>query len=664
MKNRRIIYPSIGRLLALLVLVLTLIGQAAGADRFLERVSSETRDGRLVVTVHFTQRLEYLSHSPTDFGASLEIRLRSPGRALDLPGLEAVAGLLQLTPGQLPQIRRIAAQGDVEVNPSVSIQFDRARRFDVRAGRTLRQIDIALEQTAEPLQGDELLPAMAAQVPEGDSVAERDLANLFREARLALSAGQYQRTTAIYDKIIASGIEPYVREAIIALGVVRAERGQVAQARAQFERYLEDYPDGPETRRVTRLLESLLAGDGTITQDAVTGADAEAAPAWQVFGSFDQFYLHDEGKLDGRSSKTYRSSLLSTANLNFQGRSGGVDVGGRFLGRYDYSFLSDGRSPTSVSYAYIDLSDTEDRHRGRIGRQRLTGSGVLGYFDGLQYQFNFNDHQAVRYVHGSPMRSTRDGIDTDRRFNGLAYDVNSVDDRWFLSVYGIYQTFDGEIDRRGLGAEGRYQGDRLTAYSLLDYDTYFDELNLFYLFGNWRVRDGTVASLTLDHRRSPGLALSNALYSFGLEGFGELDPALSNDDVKELANDRSLIYRSLYSSVTQQLDEHWQLSLDGGVYSLRDDSDAGSSLYGGNADSDGWYLYGQFSGNSLIRRGDLFSAAFRYTDDERVDITSLQLRTRIPIDDSSKARSSKRLYTTMSPFNPRRPLTVGVVQSS
>ncbi len=636
---------SIARPLALLLLFLASMEQAVGADRFLERVSSETRDGRLVVSIHFTRRLEYLSHSPADYGERLEIRLRRPGRAAQLPGLNTAGGLPQLTPEQLPQIRTVTAQGDLDADPAVSIQFDRARRFEVRAGRTLRTIDILLapDADADAAPVDELPPAEEPQIPQGESVAERQLADLFRQARRALNAGQYQRTTAIYDKIIASGIEPYVREAIVALGVVRAERGQDAQARAQFERYLKDYPQGPETRRVTRLLESLLQRGETSEGEETAGVDGETAPEWQVFGSFDQFYLLDHAKLDGRDSKTYRSGLLSTTNLNFQGRAGGVDVSGRFLGGNEYSFLSDHSSPTSVSYAYLDLADVDGRHQGRIGRQRLPGSGVLGYFDGLQYQFNFNESQAVRYVFGSPMRSTRDGVDTDRHFNGLALDFNGVDDRWFLSVYGFYQSFDGRIDRRAIGAEGRYQGDRITAYSLLDYDTYFDKLNIFYLFSTWRIREGTVASLTLDHRRSPGLAVSNALYTFGLDSYSELDPALSNNDIKQLAKDRSLIYRSLYTSLTQQLDERWQLSLDAGVYSLRDDSDAVSDLYGDSADSDDWYLYGQLIGNGLFSPGDLFSAGLRYTDGENVNITSVQLRTRIPVDDKLRLNPRLRL---------------------
>lgn len=629
----------VGWLLCLLLFGLAQGAGAVGTERFLERLSSETRDGRLVISLHFIQRLQYISHSPSDFGERLEIRLRSMGPAPQMMGALLSEGLKQLTPAQLPQVRVVRASGDLDTDPGVSIRFDRARRFQVRAGSNDRTIEIVLEPDSAPetaAAGGPLPDTPAA--PPGATLEEQELIELFRQARLAYSAGRYRRVNAIYDKIIASGIEPYVREARVALGVARAERGQTAQARAQFERYLKDYPKGPEARRVQRVLDELLAG--VETSGAGEVSQEEQGQRWQVFGSFDQFYLLDRGKLDGRGSETFRSSLLSTANVNWQGRSGNVDVSGRFSGSYDYSFLSDRDSLSRVSYMYLDLAGVDGRHQGRLGRQRLPASGVLGYFDGLHYQYRVDERRALRYVVGSPMRSTRDGVDSERLFNGLAVDFNGVDDRWFLSLYGIYQSFDGETDRRALGLEGRYSGDRVTAYSLLDYDTYFDQLNIFYLFGNWRIREGTVAGLTLDHRRSPGLAVSNAVYGLGADDFDDLQNRFTREELVRLAEDRSLLYRSAYASLTQQLDQSWQLLLDGGISSLRDDS----GIPGNDSlDSDDWYLSGQLVGNDLFRSGDLFSAGLRYTDAERMDVTSVLLRGRVPINERLRLTPQLRL---------------------
>ena len=633
MRSAALIHLKLTRwLLFLLLFGLAQGVWAIGTERFLERLSSETRDGRLIVSVHFIRRVQYLSHSPSDYGDRLEIRLGAAGAAPQRIADALGEGLKELTPAQLPQIREVRASGNLDIDPRVNIHFDRARRFEVRAGSNDRSIDIVLEPDAEPTAASvaEPLPdaPMVPVVPAGTTPEEREMAELFRQARLAYSAGQYQRVNAIYDKIIASGIEPYVREARVAMGVARAERGQDAQARAQFERYLTDYPKGPEVRRVQRLLDDLLAR--AEVRDAGEAPKEQREQPWQVFGSFDQFYLLDHGKLDDRDSETFRSSLLNTANVNWQGRNGDVDVSGRFSGSYDYSFLSDQDSQTRVSYMYLDLAGVDGRHQGRLGRQRLPSSGVLGYFDGLHYQYRLDDRRAVRYVVGSPMRSTTEGVDDDRLFNGLAVDFSGADDRWLLSLYGLYQSFDGAIDRRAVGLDAHYSGDRVTAYSLLDYDTFFDELNIFYLFSNWRIREGTVVSLTLDHRRSPGLALSNAVYGLGGDDFDDLDSEFSREELQRLAEDRSLIFRSAYASLTQQLDERWQLLLDGGIYSLREDSGVPGN---DSLNSDDWYLYGQFVGNDLFRSGDLLSVGLRYTDAERMDITSVLLRGRVPVNE-------------------------------
>lgn len=609
-------------MMALMLFCVALAVQAATSERFLERLSSESRDdGTLVVTVHLVERMQYLSHMPAGQGDYIEIRLRSLPPVASLAQAAADDGLRRLVPDQLPEIRVIEARGELDSDPTVLVLLDSVRQFDVRTGGNDRSIEIHI------LSADEATDmAMVSDEPAA-------MGALFRQARAARNAGEYQRASAIYDSIIASGIEPYVRKAIVALGMLLAERGQDALAQDLYQRYLQDYPQGPESRRVKRMLLALQqAGDG-VDKAAVV----DEVP-WQVFGSFDQFYLYDDVKLDGAASETYRSSLLNTANINWQGRAGDVDVSGRFLGTYDYSFLDDEDDDGRVSYAYLDLAGIEGTHRGRIGRQRLPGSGILGYFDGLHYQYRVDDEHAVRYVVGSPMYSTREGVDSDRLFNGLAVDFNSADQRWFVSPYLLYQTFDGDTDRRALGAESRFSGERVTAFSLLDYDTYFDELNIFYLFGNWRIQDGTVASLTLDYRRSPGLATSNALTGTGVDGFDDLDPALTEDEIRLLAKDRSLLSRSLYASLTQQLSARWQLLLDGGVYSLRDDSDVTDDL---NLDSDDWYLHTQLMGNGLFRSGDMYAAGLRYTEAERMDINTLMLRARLPV--GQRWRLSPRL---------------------
>ena len=617
------------------LLLCSLNAHAVSSERFLDRLSSETKDDRLFVTIHFMQTLQYLSHTPDKRGNRISIQFRKTGPVLaNIVNQSLGEGTKTLIPGDraLP-LKSVTATGDLNMDPGVIVEFHQAQDFEIRSGPDARSIRIVLEQPAAPARAEATGGALLAEVPEftGTSPEDKKLQELFHEARKSLEEENYQRATAIYDKIIAAGTEPYTAEAILALGVARAANGQYAQAQAQYELFLERYPDSPKAvevkNRIVALQEELQASQPINGVAVVPGTEN-----WQYFGTIDQFYLYDGGKYDNRSSEDYRSSLLSSANVSWLGRTKTLDISGRFSGSYDYSFLDERDSPGRVSYLYLDVADHEDKHQGRLGRQRLSGSGVLGYFDGLQYQYKLNDEYALRYVGGSPVYSSKDGVDTDRLFDGLAVDYQTLDDSLFISLYGLNQTYEGDTDRRALGAEIRYFSDAVSLYSLLDYDIYFDELNIFHLFGNWRISKDRVASITLEQRRSPLLALSNALQGPVLGSVGELRSTFTDDELEELALARSLVYKSVYASMTQQLTDRWQALFDAGFYNLSTDTSVPGSLEE-DIDSDDWYLYAQLQGNGLFKPRDFYSAGLRYADSDRQSVTSLLFRARIPVQD-------------------------------
>ena len=616
-------------MLALLMIFSVTALNASGSERFLERLSVDKHEGQSVLTVHFTQNLQYISHTPDSQGTRVTIRFRrhgTPASTMINKALGEGTKLLKPAPGQLTQVVSVTADGNLDMDPAIIVDFSLVTDFKVQPGPDARSIKLVIQNQSSSEAGKE---GLVPEQPEftGTSTEDKRIEMLFPEARKSIQAGNYQRATAIYDKIIAAGREPYTEEAILALAIARSENGQTAQAKAQFERYLSQYPDSPKTARVQRYLDALLAREKT----AKAGAGASAQRQWMMFGTFDQFYLYDGGTLDDGDSDTYRSSLLTSANMTWQGTSGNMDISGRFSGSYDYSFLDERDHLSQVSYFYLDLSTRDSRHEGRIGRQRLSGSGVLGYFDGLHYQYKPNDLYAIRYAGGWPVRSSREGIDTDYQFHGLAVDRHAEDDSWFISLYALNQTVEGDTDRRALGTETRYFGDTYTLYGLLDYDIHFDELNIFHLLNNWRFATSTVVSLTADYRRSPMLALSNAALGQATLSLDQLQLDYSDDELEQLALDNSLLYKSLYLSVTQQLNDQWQLSLDGGAYDLS--SDDSTSTTADTTDSSNWYLYSQLVANNLYTAGDVSTIGLRYSDSDRVDTTSILFRTRVPVKD-------------------------------
>jgi len=69
----------------------------------------------------------------------------------------------------------------------------------------------------------------------------------------------------------------------------------------------------------------------------------------------------------------------------------------------------------------------------------------------------------------------------------------------------------GVVDRRAVGTELRYATNGMNAFGLLDYDVSYNVLNVAMLNGSW-VTEGTTYTLLADHRKTPYLQTSNALF--------------------------------------------------------------------------------------------------------------------------------------------------------
>jgi hypothetical protein len=69
----------------------------------------------------------------------------------------------------------------------------------------------------------------------------------------------------------------------------------------------------------------------------------------------------------------------------------------------------------------------------------------------------------------------------------------------------------GVVDRRAVGTELRYSSNGKNAFGLIDYDISYGVLNVAMLNGTW-VTEGTTLTFMADHRRTPYLQTTNALF--------------------------------------------------------------------------------------------------------------------------------------------------------
>src|SRR3546814_11062073 len=76
---------------------------------------------------------------------------------------------------------------------------------------------------------------------------------------------------------------------------------------------------------------------------------------------------------------------------------------------------------------------------------------------------------------GTPAEPT---LGSRKTFYGLTLDNDKLLDGLGFGVYAVEQRTEGLVDRRALGNEIRYFSQRLSLFTLFDYDVYFDRVNI------------------------------------------------------------------------------------------------------------------------------------------------------------------------------------------
>ncbi len=181
------------------------------------------------------------------------------------------------------------------------------------------------------------------------------------------------------------------------------------------------------------------------------------------------------------------------------------------------------RNISRLRALYLEHS-SQDSYFVRVGRQPGNTGGVLDFrFDGVWFRYtavpqflNVNllagqprqFSLASNYVPDDP-RNFR--ADFKRYFYGVNVDIGPVAKAWSGNTYFINQMVNGVVDRRAVGTELRYAENGKNAFGLVDYDLSYNVLNVAMLNGTW-VTEGTTFTFLADHRRTPYLQTTNALF--------------------------------------------------------------------------------------------------------------------------------------------------------
>lgn len=418
------------------------------------------------------------------------------------------------------------------------------------------------------------LPVFSADAPAEPTPLDTDaeplpatrVAELERLGREALLDQDYAAAIEAYTKLVAAPGE-HRASAREFLGLAYERRGDIVRARAEYRRYLEEFADSADVVRVRQRLAGLELRD-VVPEAPLRAGETEREGPWDLNTSVAQYYRRDQNQFDPDQPEiTTLSALFSDLDF-YLGRAGRkVDFSTRISASYMSDLLEEDEPGARgdrhrVSYAYADVGASDGRWSTRLGRQSLHTWGVLGRFDGLHFAYDLTPRKELHVTAGYPVESTRDSVQTDRSFYGAAIEFGEIFGDWNLATYVNSQTIDGVDARNAVGTELRYFDERRSFTSTIDYDVDFEELNTLLMLGTWRFPNRLTLSMLYDDRLSPILTTRNALIGQPVSTVDELLLVWSDEEIRQIAVDRTAQSRTVTLGIATPLAERLQLNLD------------------------------------------------------------------------------------------------------
>jgi len=477
---------------------------------------------------------------------------------------------------------------------------------------------------------------------------------LLQRLRAAMTDGDNQAAIRLAEQLLGQPESAATPEAQELLGLARERNGQLAHAKAEYEIFLTRYPDHANAQRVRQRLASLLGEEAPETTPGEKPADGRpetvvsAGFKSQFSGSISALYQRDESgflfedvpQVGGpevnpdpiEENRTNLNEMLWGADINLSVGNDRVEGLFRFSGQFRDDFRAGvQRDEGAISTLYLDVSDREWNAAMRIGRQTRNTGGVFGRFDGGLLSFQATENVKLNVVAGHPVQSSRVlEVDTERQFVGGSADFSLFPDALDATIYYVDQKNGDLVDRQAAGLEFRYFNSHVTAYGVYDYDTHFQQTNLALLNGSVRFDDESSISVAVDYRRSPMLSSLNAVFGQMVEEPSDLLSTYTEEEIYELALDRTAHARSASISYSRPLTDNLQLNVDVIASNV-----SGTKASGGVDAQPGtgteFYYSGQLVASDVFTPGAIFIAGYRYADLQMTEQHTGQLNVRYPI---------------------------------
>jgi hypothetical protein len=527
----------------------------------------ESSDDATVIEFSFSEDLRATAHETTPDG--IEIRFRGSSASAQWNQND------ESYDGDLGAVEHVTFEGSGAGGYRLAIRVGWPMTIELLPQRDARRVAIRLTRPTAAQSRDEPVPVAAlvpAQTPSPDvPVATGDpngtaatnadpYQQALNEGRQAAMTRDYARAIALYTKASQSSDVMVRQEALEMLAMARERNHQDAQAKLIYDQFLAQYPDAEQAPRIRQRLSGLITRDLPVRKKLIERP--RDAVAWTAVGNLSQFYQRNEMSVNGDKAIVGVDGLFTNADVIIGRRSESVNLGLRLSTNGLYDFGPDADNTYQMSTIYFEAAQIDWGVDVRAGRQSQQSNGVLGRYDGVQLRYKVQPWLKLGVIGGYAVDYSDNAFSSDRPLYGVNAEISVADGTWEFAPFYMEQQANGLLDRRAVGMETRYFRENASVFSLVDYDLYHKALNSTYLMANLRFGDGWSTYANFDHRRSPYITTENALIGQGVNNLGDLENTYSDQQILQLANDRTATLTLATVGFDKQVSSRLQVGSD------------------------------------------------------------------------------------------------------
>lgn len=484
------------------------------------------------------------------------------------------------------------------------------------------------------------------------TLSDQQLGSLMQRAKQDFKTKKYSSAIRYLTAVISAGDHQYSREALELLGLSRQRKGQRAHAVDIYEKYLALYPEGEASDRVRQRVAGLLTATSA-PRDNIHMSTVEDHEEITSYGSLAQSYRSNTAKIDGIGSVNNLSQLFTFIDLTMLQRSEKFDHHYQFTSDHSYDFI-DSRDNSEFRFieTYYELSYRKTGSSGRFGRQTLRVGGTLQRFDGLSAGYQLTPEMRLNILGGFPVDiDNKSSINKHKTFYGFTFETGTFLEHWDMNLFYFDQQVDGLTDRNSVGTELRYRDNRKSLFSMIDYDIFYQEVNILQLITNIMLDHGRVAYMNAFMRKAPLLSTSNALIGQQQRTIEELKKVLNIEQIYQLARDRTANSQTITVGGSLPLTSNLQTSADITMTRV-DDTIASGGVAATPETGPDYFLSAQLVSNNFFVKRNTNILGIRYYTTDISSTTSLIANTRFPI--TTQWRINPRLQFDIRKFTDGR----------